>query len=292
MKRQKTKSMARVVGLTLILLASVSVAANDAQGRDAVKIGGDVTIEEGRETKDAVAIGGSVTVLSGGHVAGNAVAIGGDVILKASAQVEGDAVAIGGEILKEAGASVGGNEVAMFSEFSGVMRAMQRWGPLGLLWRLYLASVVLHFLVVAILAVVGLLPILLWPEPMQVVAATIRQHALKSVVWAVGGLLASVLLILLTTGSLLGILLMLVLGLALVVLGFLGCVGTGLFVGERMFPASGRSEVRFFLLGMLILGVVGLVPVVGGLVLLAVSVVGFGAELVSRVGRVQPVTVG
>jgi hypothetical protein len=38
--------------------------------------------------------------------------------------------------------------------------------------------------------------------------------------------------------------------------------------------------------------VFGLAVVVGGLVLLAVSVVGFGAVLVSRVGRVQLVTVG
>jgi hypothetical protein len=63
--------------LTLLLLSARTFAANDIQGSDLVRIGGDATVEEGRVVKDAVAIGGSVTVHSGGRVTGNAVAIGG-----------------------------------------------------------------------------------------------------------------------------------------------------------------------------------------------------------------------
>lgn len=68
MTLQKTKHMARVGGLTLILLANAAVAANDAPGRDAVKIGGSVTIEEGRETAVSVVGFGAELVSRVGRV--------------------------------------------------------------------------------------------------------------------------------------------------------------------------------------------------------------------------------
>ena len=108
MRLRRRNPWALALILTLRLLCGTTFATNDLPGSDMVRIGGDVTVEEGRVVKDAVAIGGSVTVHSGGRVTGDAVAIGGDVHLKANAHVEGDAVAIGGEILKEEGASLGG----------------------------------------------------------------------------------------------------------------------------------------------------------------------------------------
>lgn len=47
-----------------------------------------------------------------------------------------------------------------------------------------------------------------------------------------------------------------------------------------------------FLVGMLILAAVGLVPLVGGFVLLVANLFGFGAVLVSRFGREQPPATG
>jgi hypothetical protein len=109
-----------------------------------------VTVDEGRVVKDAVAIGGSVTVHSGGRVTGNAVAIGGDVHLKANAHVEGDTVAIGGEILKEEGASLGGSEVAILSGAKHLLPAFWKWSLLDILYGSYLASLMLHILMVAV----------------------------------------------------------------------------------------------------------------------------------------------
>jgi hypothetical protein len=43
---------------------------------------------------------------------------------------------------------------------------------------------------------------------------------------------------------------------------------------------------------MLILGVIGLLPVVGALVFLVANIFGFGAVLVSKFGRVQPAAAG
>jgi hypothetical protein len=274
--------------LTLLLLSGVTFAANDLQGSDMVRIGNDVTVEEGRVVKDAVAIGGSVTVLSGGRVMGNAVAIGGDVNLKANARVEGDAVAIGGEILKEEGASVGKNEVAILSGAKGILPAFWKWSPLDFLYRSYLASLILHILVVMVIAALGVFLLLFLPDSLQIISSTIRQSALKSGGWGVGSILAIVLLLVFTTGSLLGIVLVPVLVIAVAVVGILGCVATGLFVGERTFSPSAGSLIRPFLVGMLILAVIGLFPLVGGLVFLVANLFGFGAVLVSRFGRAQP----
>ena len=275
------------IALTVLLISATVFATNNVQGEDVVRVGGEVTVAEGQVVKDAVAIGGSVTVRSGGRVTHNAVAIGGDVILHANARVEGDAVTIGGEIRKEEGANIGGKEVVIVSGAKGVIDAVKQWGLLGLVYRAYLASVLLHLLVVVLIAAVGILLLLLLPGPLQIISATIRHAALKSGAWGVGGILAGFFLSALTTGSLLGVLLVPALGVAVVVVGVLGSVGTGLFVGESVFSASERSLLSRFLVGTLILGLFGVVPVVGGLVFVVANLFGCGAVLVSRFGRLQ-----
>ena len=156
----------------------------------------------------------------------------------------------------------------------------------------YVASVLAYLCMVVIIAALGLLFLLFLPGPLQIISATMEQQALASGAWGVGSIVASFLLIALTTGSFLGILLAPALLLAVALVGLLGCVSTGLFVGQRAFSASGGSQMKRFLVGMLILGVIGLVPVVGGLVFLVANIFGFGAVLVSRFGRVQPAAAG
>jgi hypothetical protein len=223
---------------------------------------------------------------------GNAVAIGGDVNLKATARVEGDAVAIAGEILKEEGASVGRNEVAILSGAKGILPAFWKWSLLDILYGSYLASLVLHILMVMVIAALGILLLLFVPGPVETISSTIRQSTLKSGGWGVGSIVAIALLLLFTTGSLLGILLAPVLVIAVAVVGILGCVATGLFVGERTFSPREGALIRPFLVGMLILAAIGLVPLVGGLVFLVANLFGFGAVLVSRFGRAQPAATG
>lgn len=257
-----------------------------------VRIGGDVTVEAGRVVKDAVAIGGSVTVLSGGRLMGDAVAIGGDVHLNANARVEGDAVAIVGEILKEEGASVGGDEVAILSGAKGIVPAFWKWSLLDILYGSYLASLMLHILMVLVIAGLGILLLLFVPGPLQIISSTIRRSTLKSGGWGVGSIVVIMLLLIFTTGSLLGIVLAPVLVVAVAVAGILGCVATGLFVGEKTISASAGSLIRPFLVGMLVLAALGLIPLVGGFVFLVANLFGFGAVLVSRFGRVQPAAAG
>ena len=172
------------------------------------------------------------------------------------------------------------------------MPAFWKWSLLDILYGSYLASLMLHILMVLVIAALGILLLLFVPGPLQIISSTIRQSALKSAGWGVGSIVVILLLLIFTTGSLLGIVLVPVLVVAVAVVGVLGCVASGLFVGERTVSASAGSLMKPFLVGMLILAAIGLVPLVGGFVFLVANLFGFGAVLVSRFGRVQPPAAG
>jgi hypothetical protein len=150
----------------------------------------------------------------------------------------------------------------------------------------------LHILMVLVIAALGIILLLFVPGPLQVISSTIRQSALKSAGWGVGSIVVTLLLLIFTTGSLLGIVLVPVLVVAVAVVAVLGCVASGLFVGERTVSASAGSLMKPFLVGMLILAAIGLVPLVGGFVFLVANLFGCGAVLLSRFGRMQPSAAG
>ncbi|MDO9585670.1 MAG: hypothetical protein Q7I93_04195, partial [Syntrophales bacterium] len=78
-----------------------------AENANIVKIGGDITIAEGKKVKNVVAVGGQITIK--GTVTGHAMAIGGSVVLTRSALVEGNVVSVGGIIVIAKGARVYGS---------------------------------------------------------------------------------------------------------------------------------------------------------------------------------------
>jgi hypothetical protein len=145
---------------------------------------------------------------------------------------------------------------------------------------------------VLVIAAVGILLLVFVPGPIQMISSTIRQATFKSGGWGVGSVVAIVLLVIFTIGSVLGILLVPVLAVAVAVVAVLGCVASGLFVGERAVSARAGALIKPFLIGMLILAAIGLVPVVGSIVFMVANLFGFGAVLISRFGRVPPPVAG
>jgi hypothetical protein len=198
---------------------------------------------------------------------------------------------VGGAIGLGIGCLLAADEVGILGGAGRVWNTLWEWGLRGILVCGYEAIVLLYLLVVVIIAALGLL-LLLLPGHLQMISGTMGQQALASGAWGVGSIVASFLLIVVTTGSLLGILLAPALIVVITVVGLLGCVGTGLFVGQRTFAAGGGSLMKLFLGGMLILGVIGPVSIVGGLVFLVANIFGFGAVLVSKLARMQPAAVG
>jgi hypothetical protein len=266
--------------LLALLLWGTATAQTQVESKDIVRIGSDLTIAEKQVVRDATAIAGSVIVLKEGHVTGDAVAVGGDVVLKTGARVDGDVSAIGGEIFKEEGVSVGGDTVTVFSGDQEMIQTIRQWGLGGLLARAYLFSAAFHGVAILAIATLGILLMLLVPNFLQTITETIRQTPLKSGAWGLGGAIALLLLGILIAGSLLGTLVLPIINLVALVAGLLGTIAMGLLIGERTLWQ--RTAMPQFLVGMLILGLVGLIPVIGAVFLLAVNLFGFGGVLVSQ----------
>ena len=275
--------LAFVATFLLVLVTGVAVADNEADVQ-IIKMGADVTVAEKQVMTDAVAIGGDVTVLNEGRIANDAVAIGGNIVLKENARIDGDAVTIGGEIIKESGAMVGGDEVVVFSN------AKVLFDRFGLLGTVYLTNVLFSLISLVVILAFGVFLLLLLPGHIKSITATMHQHPFKSGIWGLGGIVGITLFIALFAGSIFGFLLIPVANLAFAVAGLLGAIATGLWIGKKVLPSGDKAFIPF-LVGMLILGIIGLIPLAGGLIILMLNLFGFGAVLLSRVGTVQPETI-
>lgn len=266
----------------VVLWSGFALGSENTAFVDVVRIGSDVTVTENQVAKDAVAIGGSVTLLEGGQVTGDAVAIGGNVNLAPNARVDQDAVAIFGEVQAESGASIGGNQVAILG---GMQTLIQRFGIFG---TFYFINIAFYLLTLVFVILCGIFLLLVLPTRVQTIASTINQQPFKSATWGLGSLIAAAIVSVLVAGSLLGFLLIPLIHLAVAIFGLVGCTGLSLLIGQKLWSAQSAARGRSFLLGVLILGVISLIPLVGGLIVLLVNLFGFGAVLLSRFGTVQP----
>ncbi|MDR9405560.1 MAG: hypothetical protein RI580_19240 [Halothece sp. Uz-M2-17] len=271
---------------TLFILSSGIATADNEDVTEVVKIGTDVTVTQEQVLTEAVAIGGSVTILEGARVTQDVTAIGGDVILKPNSQVGGNAVAIAGNIVKSESAIVNGDEVEILS---GATALVQR---LGLFGTLYLGSVIFNVVSILVIIAFGIFLLLLLPGHLCTVSQTMSQHPFKSAMWGLGAIILVALVTALIGGSILGFLFIPIINLALAVTGLLGCVTTGLWVGQQTPVGKGNTKIKPFLLGMLILGIISIIPIAGGLIVLMVTLFGFGAVLLSRIGTVLPESIG
>lgn len=269
-----------------IFSSGIATADNDENIIEVVKIGTDITVTENQVLTDAVAIGGSVTILENGRVTGDVTSMGGDVILKPNAQVGGNAVALAGNIIKADSAIVNGDEVEILS---GATAIVERLGVFG---TLYLGSVIFNVTWMLVIIAFGIFLLLLLPGHLHTIAETMSQHPFKSAIWGLGAIIAVTLITALIAGSILGILIIPIINVALAVTALLGCVTTGLWVGQRTPLADQGNGIKPFLFGMVILGIISVIPIAGGLIVLMVTLFGFGAVLLSRVGTVLPDSIG
>lgn len=247
--------------------------------REIVKIGGSVEVPEDVVAQTAVAIGGSVTVY--GRVLDEAVAIGGSIYIEPGAIVEGDAVAIGGIIDKSEDGVVGGDEVEIAIPgcrvFSGMCRPDQ-WFQLGL-----------YFKVIGLLMFLALvlLVVALFPKPIETVSKTIEKDLLKTFLIGLVIILVFVPAIVILAITIIGIVLIPLWILLVLVGGLFGYIGLATLVGEKIFQSFKAKQVAIVLsglVGVLVLGIVGFIPVFGHLIRGLAICWGLGGVAVSRFG--------
>jgi hypothetical protein len=110
------------------------------------------------------------------------------------------------------------------------------------------------------IAVLGVLLLLLTPNLLPTIALTINQTPLNSGAWGLGGAIALILLSILISGSILGMLVLPVVNLVAFIAGFLGTASMGLLIGQKTLTAPDRNPIPQFLVGSLILALIGLIP--------------------------------
>lgn len=294
----------RLLPALLALLSAVPAAgqpaslvpAGETRAGDLVVLGREAVVD-GNVLGTLVAIAGDVRL--SGRVERDVIALGGDVLLGEGAEVRGDLLALGGSVRGPAGGAraavrgrvltVGELEAAFAAELETSPLASRPSSGLLLAFRLVLLFLWL---------VAGLLLLRLLPRPVADAAGFVpgRPAALAAVGAAavLSALLVSAFLLLVlpaTAGILLAGLLVALLAAAKV----FGLAVVFVVVGRRLTRGARRGSPLFgdpaaLALGLVLLGLVSLLPVAGPLVWAVASLLGIGTALatLSRRGAPQP----
>ena len=274
--------------------AALVLEADSLARRQLVGLGRDVVVE-GQALADVAALDGSVRVL--GRVEGDVLALGGDVELAPTARVTGDVFTLGGVINAEPGAVIGGRAVSHPTASSAWLTLME--GPsLGLPATSPLVVAAKLGLLAAWLVLVLVFFAASGREVVSTSNSVAREPFRDFVVGLVGvvTLVLTGLLLSTVAGALVGVpMLVLVVVLALVLklwgmvavfhaLGF--WLARGLVRGGVL---RGRiTALHAATLGLLVLGLLKLIPYVGVWTWTAATLIGVGAALTTKFGRREP----
>lgn len=269
-----------VVGLLLCVVTTVG-----AESSNVVKIGSDVTIEEGTKVHNVLVIGGQVTV--DGVVENNIAALGGSVVLTRTAVVRGNVFALGGIVVRGRGAEVHGNvtEINADDISTAIANALsEEWE--GWSWIFAIVSVAI-FLGVLLLTVIT---VFLIPKPVRLIASAVKGKPFKVTIWGLAGLVVVVPLAVLLAVSVVGIVLI-PLEMAIVLCAVLiGFISVSQLVGQKLFTIlkkQDQSLMRETIWGLIILWLIGWIPYVGWMVKVCAIVLGLGGVLLTRFGTNQ-----
>jgi hypothetical protein len=270
-----------VIGNTFRLQSGESLKGN------LIVIGGTANIEAGATiTGDVVLTGGTITIA--GKLDGNLVAIGGAITLADGAVVNGDIVTVGASLKKSDSATVNGQitEQSPSVDLNDHSVWQFPWQSKENLLASFLTATFESFAMAAFAVVIGLI----LPHQTHNLSAAIQEEPLIS---AAVGLLAVIgspilLLIMIITLILIpvAVLYVLLFGLALA----FGWIGLGNFIGERLSHAvkgnwapAVSAGIGTLLISLLI-GVINLIPCVGWVIGIILSLIGLGAIVITKFG--------
>lgn len=270
--------------ITVLLLLSNGMPAR-AESNNIVKIGGDITIAEGNKIKNAVVVGGQVTVR--GMVTGHVLSIGGSVVLTKTAQVEGNVISIGGIIVMGKGARVKGSlsEINTSDLSSSLASALNEdWEG----WSWIFA--IISLLVFVAIFLIALLLVTLLPQPVRLVADTVKDAPFKVFLWGSVVLVSVVPLAVLLTISVLGIVLIPLEIFIVVCAALIGFIAVTQLVGEKLFALfkkRDQSVMADIFWGLALLWFIGWIPHIGWMIKVLAVVLGLGGVLAASLGARQ-----
>ncbi len=263
--------------------------AESVAGRQVVAIGRDLVIE-GEALRSVATLNGDAMVA--GTVAGDLVVLGGSARLAGSARVQGDVYVLGGRLDAEPGSEIGGRSVAYPDAPSALLLLVE--GPtLGLD---PLSPTVIGAKAALMLAwtLTGLILVTVWGRSLGATAVEIQSDPLRGFIVglvAVFSMALSVLFVNAFAPLMVGLPLVLLVVLAALVLKLWGTVAVFCSLGVWLrgrFGWARLDAVATVLLGLVALGLVKMIPYVGVWIWTAVSLVGIGAALTTKLGRHEP----
>jgi hypothetical protein len=278
MKGMKT-ALLFLLGMQLLMGAASAGAADDKR---IIKIGSDVTVEEGSTVHSVFTIGGQITV--GGTVEQSVTAVGGSVVLTKTAVVKGNVTALGGVIVMARDAQIDGNlmEINSSNIINTITAALSsEWE--GWSWIFAFVSLAI-FLVILVLA---LLIVALLPKPIRIVSEAITEQSFKVVLCGILGLVLIAPLALLLTISVVGIALIPLEVIVVVCSVLMGFIAVGQLIGGMALHWIGRPNpgtLRATFWGLILLWLIGWIPYIGWMVKAIAIVIGLGAALITRFG--------
>jgi hypothetical protein len=271
--------------------AHAQVEAEDAADNDQVILHGKLLVPEGETVGAAVIFDGPARVE--GTVTDSLVVFNGRVEIIGT--VQGDVVVFNGDVVVHDGAQIGGNlvtrstpEVDEGADVAGEQRSIAEgtdWAELGFAgrfvwWLAYTISTL----------VLGLILLLLAPRLDLAITWAARERTGACIGIGVASIILLPIVAVLLLATIVGIPLGLFLLLGLALLYTVGYVVGAHAIG-RFLVREPRSRFIAFLAGWAIVRVLGLIPFVGGLVWILVTIFGLGA-LVTALRRATPMDIG
>ena len=269
---------------TALVISAGSVARSQV-----VAVGRDLTVAGDAES-DVAALNGSIRV--SGRVGGDVIVLGGDARLEESARVSGDVFVLGGRIEAGAGSVIGGRSVAYPSVGSAWLLLLE--GPaLGLE---PLSSVVISAKLALVAAWMGWTLVLFAATGREVLATSesVARQPFRNFFVGLAGVFALFLTALFFSAfatALVGVPLLLLVAVVALGLKLWGMVGVFHATGAWLLARAGRRRplpLNVAVLGLLVLGLVKLVPWVGTWVWTLATFIGVGAALTTKLGRREP----
>ncbi|UCE42216.1 MAG: hypothetical protein JSV17_04400 [Candidatus Aminicenantes bacterium] len=275
-------------GQGIVFKKNIIVEEDETQD-NVISWGGEIRVE-GRVTDSVINFGG--TIIIAGEVGKTVVGFGSDIILHSTARIEGDVLSLGGILDKDPGAIIKGDtiyfgtsdEVSKFLKegFAGVLG----FSLLPLLIIFKLITLVIWFILAIILVAIF---------PKQISFAT---NQIRTSFWPIFG--TGILSIIIFTGLiifsvflcfiLIGIPILLALVAIGIVIKIFGRVVIFYFLGDWMFKAFGGKQASGLLaviLGLLLFGLIGFIPVIGSLFSFVLSIIGWGVVIRTKFGSVE-----
>ena len=274
---------AAIAALLSALLALLVTAASAAAATDHVVITGGAVVPAGQTAGDVVVLDGTVTIA--GRATGDVVSVSGPV--RVTGRVDGDLIAVSDRASLGPAARVGGDlrygderpVLAPGASVGGEI-SNEDWDDAGNGWG-WVSAFAWWLAVSVSTLIVGVLLVWLAPGALYAAERAVRAHLGATIGWGIAIAIGVPLLAILALVTVVGIPFGVALLLAAIPVLLVAYVTTAWIVGRRVLRNRSTSPWAALFAGWAILRVLALIPVAGGLVGLAATVVGLGALTVA-----------